>query len=128
MPKATAVAEVPGQMALFEELASSTTEVAQYLEGGRLEQLDKDSLIGQPFVIVEASFRDGDKARYAFLHVVCRDGREGYFTDGGVGIMPVVERWLADGASRHLLCSKGLRRSDYEANALRPAGTTYYFG
>jgi hypothetical protein len=123
----TKVAEVKGQLSLFDELQGNTAEVGSYLPEGRLDHLEKDSLVGVPFIITEARIREGKGGLYVFLHVLTKDGREGYVSDGGTGIPPVVDKWLSSGDSQYLLASKGLRRSDYEATEDRPEGTTYYF-
>jgi hypothetical protein len=99
--------------------------------GGGIPRISKDSLLGVPFVILELKELDSDRngGTYFFCHIVTMDGREGFFSDGGVGIRETLTAFVQQTEQRGgLVCKNGLTRSDYEADSEsgRPAGTTYY--
>ena len=81
---------------------------------GGLSKLNKDSLVGTPFVIVEIKQHDSNDfgGRFYFCHVVTEDGREGYFTDGGVGIRDTLDTFVTQtGQWGGLWCRNGLCRT-----------------
>lgn len=99
--------------------------------GGGIPRISKDSLIGVPFVILELKELDSDRngGTYFFCHIITMDGREGFFSDGGVGIPETLRNFVRTTGQRGgLVCKNGLSRSDYDADpdTGRPAGTTYY--
>lgn len=76
---------------------------------------DKHQLIGQPFIIVNYRFFEGDKGRFTAAFLVTDDGRKLMLTDGSTGIRDQLERWtmLNEGRMRAMACQKGLRVSGY---------------
>ena len=99
--------------------------------GGGVPRLNKDSLVGVPFVIVEIKKHDSKEygGIFYFCHVVTVDGREGYFSDGGVGIPETLSAFILEtGQLGGLLCKNGLSKSEYspDPETGRPGGTTYY--
>ncbi|MBX8644805.1 MAG: hypothetical protein KIY12_08825 [Thermoplasmata archaeon] len=135
MPKSTAVAETTNETvpanwrAKLAELGYTLHEAEEF--GGGVPRLDKNSLVGVPFVIVDIKRLESDKfgREYFFCHVVTEDGREGYFTDGGVGIPETLNQFIdKTGQLGGLVCRNGLSRSSYDADSEsgRPAGVTYY--
>lgn len=84
---------------------------------------DKDSLIGRPFLIVEAKFHVGDFGPFAACLCLDENGRKFVFTDGSTGVY----RQLENITARHdgpIYAGRGLRRSDYEKDGR--AARTYY--
>lgn len=120
--------EVDGPwMGQFREMGWEVHEVREFTGG--LDAISKDALIGVPFMIVEIKEHLSDFGEFWFCHVVTLNNTEGYFSDGGVGIPPVLRQFVENtGQHGGLWCKNGLRRSDYEADPERgrPAGTTYY--
>ncbi len=102
--------------------------VDDYVGGGVTE---KENLIGVPFVVT--GWKEIPSKRFGTDFVVVNitlltDGSSTVFTDGGQGINNVLMDFENDHHTRYgLLCPRGLRASSYEANEVRPAGTTYYF-
>ena len=124
MPKSTAVAETTNETvpanwrAKLAEQGYTLHEAEEF--GGGVPKLDKNSLVGVPFVIVEIKRRNSDKfgGEYFFCRVVTQDGREGFFTDGGVGIPETLNQFIdKTGQLGGLVCRNGLSRSSYEADS-----------
>lgn len=95
------------------------------------EPIDKDSLLGVPFVIVDWREMSGTFGPYAFVEIVTKDNRHGFLTDGGVGITDQLRTvHMATGRRSGYVAKRGLRRSDYttEINGKPIDGTTYYLG
>ena len=116
--------------ALLRELEAEGIEVRDASEFiGQLPKLNKDALIDVPFVITKMKNHGGTFGSFWSCEVVTMDGVQGFFTDGGTGIPPVLEAFVSvTGKHGGMLCRHGLRKSTYEATADRPAGTTYYIG
>ena len=115
-------------------LASENLEVVEF-DGGSDWTLvgDKSTLIDVPFVIAMIRFNHpdtGQKGKFASVCCYTEDGKKIVFNDGGTGVY----RQLLDFADKHgrttgIMCSKGLRRSDYkftDDEGVERDATTYY--
>jgi len=103
-------------------------DVTEYI--GRKEE--QDSLVNVPFIVTDFHFSDSGYSGggvYSVVKGIRLDTREPIiFSDGGVGITPVLQEYQEKTGKRAgLFCSRGLRRSDY-VNDAGIQGTTYYFG
>lgn len=97
---------------------------------GRLPKLTKDSLIGTPFIVTEIKRITESKYGqdyYYFCAVKTIDGREGFFVDGGVGVIEAIDLFIDQtGQWAGLFARQGLHRSDYQTEEGIEA-STYYF-
>lgn len=105
------------------------------------EVVEKETLVDVPFVVLDWRVSNSDayervvdgvivSSEFIIVQVGTADGSRLLFTDGGVGIRPVLEQFTSDTNSRAgLLCRRGLRVSKYskkmEDGTSRDA-TTYY--
>lgn len=118
-------------MDLFRDENGQIEDSSQVLGDG-VELVDKDALVGVSMFLYDWSFQVGDKGQYVVVHAAKENGEKIVFVDGGTGIcrqlLELTETRQASGfrGAGGLLCRRGLRRSDYEANDERPAGTTFY--
>lgn len=112
----------------FEELSKEAEQVV--LPGAT----NKAELVGVPFVILAwmQEYSENFQAEYVKVALVTENNEPKTFVDFGTGIGPVlVEFERAKGSQGKILCSEGLRRSDYDARIKDdgtkiPGGTTYY--
>lgn len=89
------------------------------------EVVEKDTLVGIPFVVLDWRVSSSDayerivdgvitSSEFIIVQVGTSDGQRLLFTDGGVGIRPILEQFTEDTGSRAgLLVRHGLRRSEY---------------
>lgn len=105
------------------------------------EVVEKDTLVDVPFVVLDWRVSSSDayervvdgiitSSEFVIVQVGTADGQKLLFTDGGVGIRPVLEQFTEDTGTRAgLLCRRGLRRSDYQRkmeDGTSKAATTFY--
>lgn len=80
--------------------------------------VEKETLLGVPFLIHRFRFHDGganDEGEFVSVEVVTEDDRRLVFNDGGTGIYRQLVDWAAQsGRSGGLLVRGGLRVSEYE--------------
>lgn len=106
--------------------------------GDGTELIDKNDLVGVPFLIVNVSFSrsEFDDGRfYATARGITKDNRKFVVSDGSVGFCMQLA-YLADKFNRRggFLISKGLTRSDYSPTIVDPVtgkektlkATTFY--
>jgi hypothetical protein len=93
--------------------------------------LDKESLIGVPFVCLEWTFREGSygpNSEFVAVQVLCADNTRGVLVDGSTGVKDqlklISERMLSTGGLRPLACRGGLYKSEY-TNEYGPGATFY---
>lgn len=94
-----------------------------------LDRDDKAQLIGEPFVIIEMQFNPSAEfgGEFVSFAAVTEHNRRVIVNDGSTGICLQLRNWFDEtGRNGGLLVKGGLRKSDYPANDVRPAGTTYY--
>ncbi len=105
-------------------------------QGSPYELTEKQKLIGEPFIITDLRFWDGDKGPVVSVCLLTKDGRKLVFNDGSSGIF----RQLQDIVSQTnrfsgIKVMRGLRASSYETTEKdfdgNPIGkpfkaTTYY--
>lgn len=116
----------PAQLMTFDDLLKEgVTQISDIT--GQPSLVEKDSLIGVPFVVIDCTLHPGfNEQQYCNVQVITQKNERLCFNDGGVGIYPVVEIWNAEHPnSLGMYCPRGLRKSDY-TNDHGPA-TTYYF-
>lgn len=103
---------------------------AEDVWGDGFQQIDKEELIGVPFVIVSWTFSKSKKfsnAEFVTVRVVTQDNRKLFFTDGSTGIYKQLKNIPQPGV---LLCEYGLRKSEYDYKDEKGKVTrarTYYF-
>lgn len=122
--------------AFLTDLGLSPEEVAY--RSSEFTAVDKNDLTGVPLFFIEWEHKPSVQygGLYALVFGIRLDTNEKIvFADGGVGISQQLMEVTADrekrgydttGQTHGLHVQNGLRRSDYEANDVRPAGTTYY--
>ena len=95
--------------------------------------LDKDSLVGVPFVILTAKTVNGDYGEMSVAHVVTgkpvkdQDGNDvtkGLLIDGGTGVHSQLQNYIQVGKSTGLAVPKGLVKSEYDNE--HGHGVTFY--
>lgn len=93
------------------------------------EPFDKDNLVGTEFVVIDWRELGGTFGNYAFVEIVTRDNKHGFFTDGGTGILPkLIDVQMATGRKSGLYAPRGLTRSEYdtEVEGRTVHGVTFY--
>ena len=97
--------------------------------------VEKDSLLGVPFLALQWKFAEGDFGSFVVVHAITAKNEKVVFTDGSTGIKDqfygISEKRLSRGASNPyagLAVEQGLRKSDYEVevNGKPSKATTYY--
>jgi len=93
-----------------------------------LPDRNKDTLVGNPFVIVNVRFSEGDHGEFVSLHVVTKSGEKWIVNDGSTGIYAQCKSARKNLAGAFM--DKGLRRSDYDyvnvKTGEKTAAKTYY--
>lgn len=110
----------------FESAGLPVLDFASIAGDGWGDVVDKDTLLGVPFLIADVKFHSGDFGDYAAVLAVKLDGTRVVFTDGSSGIyrqLVALEEQLG-GRMSGIACRSGLRRSDYEKDGR--AARTYY--
>lgn len=105
--------------ALFAEKGIQPIEV-----GNGFEMIEKkDSLIGVPFIILDARFSDGDYGTFVICEIITKDNFKGVIIDGSMGIREqvraLIEERTAAGvehAASGIVVKRGLTKSDYYRN------------
>ena len=111
----------------FQELIESGIQSTPQITG-QASLINKDNLIGVPFIITDFEVRDSSFGNidYITVNVKTQVNENLCFNDSGVGIRPVLDAWQRDfPGSRGLMCAKGLRKSEY-TNDAGIEGTTFY--
>lgn len=89
--------------------------------------LDKSSLEGVPFIIVDWQFQQGkgQDGEYVNVHCVTKTNERICFNDGSSGIYKTLKTFTIErGNSTNIYCPRGLRVSRY-TNEYGPAETWY---
>lgn len=125
--------------AINAEFGGAIVDASVY-SGGDL--VEKSELVGMPFVVTDFEISDSTDytrsdggvvrpVQFAVVRIRTINGDRCVFTDGGTGILPVLEEHRErTGQSGGLFAKAGLRRSDYNktlADGSSTAATTYYF-
>lgn len=109
---------------LLKDVGAVIVDVTEYGTGFKV--VEKDSLVGVPFVILSATFREGDYGDdgYVSIEAVTKNNDKVVINDGSSGIRDQMRRIVAQ---RHkagvnmpdagIVCPDGLTRSDYWRNA-----------
>lgn len=117
------------------DLPASFTEAVDAW-GGEFEELptdwrlmEKESLIGVPFLCYRFEFRESDKGRnreYVSVYIVTEDDRRLVINDGGTGIYEQAKEWTdRTHKTGGLLCRNGLRVSKYDHPEFGESETFY---
>lgn len=117
-------------IAFLQSQGVQVTEAADVLGDGFAVVQDKNTLVGEPFLILQRDEKLGDYGPFSILLCMSGTGRKFVVTDGGAGIHKQLEELeRAKGINTGIMCRKGLTRSDYtytnEKGQETPA-TTYY--
>jgi hypothetical protein len=109
-------------------VSTAGTDALPAFHGGS-ELIDKVSLVGIPFVLLDVAVRtDPTSGRDYRSYTVRTEEGPGVFNDGGSGIAAQLEAMKAAGNILPVFVGKGLRASDYTATT--PTGPvkarTYY--
>lgn len=83
--------------------------------GDGFARVDKMSLVGNTFVILDIKYGDGDYSQFSIIRGITKDNRKFFITDGSTGlneqIVELVKKYQRTGG---ILCNGGLRVSEYE--------------
>lgn len=125
--------------AIEREFGVQVVDSAEY-GGGQL--VEKESLVGVPFVVLDWNTRKSSKftraensvitpTEFVVVSIVDANSERKIFTDGGTGILPVLQAHFDRTQSRGgIYCKEGLRRSEYtytdEHTGQSSAARTYY--
>lgn len=110
---------------LFERFGVEVVSVADYSAG--FELVEKATLIGVPFVIIEANFHEGSygDAEFVSVEAMTQDEKKVVFNDGSTGVMAQIRRIMKDRvekgvapehANKGILVPGGLTLSEYYRN------------
>lgn len=128
-------------IAIREQFPGVTIREVSDFTGG--EVVEKSALEGVPFVVTDWTVHKSDTTtrlvdgvivpgEFVVVNVMTADGERKLFTDGGVGIRPVLEEFTAATETRAgLLARRGLRVSGYTKRLADGSSTdaeTWYFG
>lgn len=110
----------------FEAAGLAVLDFASLTGDGWGDVVEKDTLLGQPFLIADVKFHTGDFGDYAAVLAVKLDGTRVVFTDGSSGIYKQLIRLEEQTGGRlsGIACRSGLRKSEYEKDGR--AARTYY--
>lgn len=110
----------------FEQAGMPVLDFASLTGDSWGDVVEKDTLVGVPFIIVETKWHEGDFGAYAAVLAITKDNRRVVFTDGSTGIYAQLQRLqeMTGGRLAGIACRNGLRRSDYEHNGR--SARTYY--
>lgn len=96
---------------------------------------DKDALVKVPFVVLAASFSEGDYKRedgtvgtFVSIRLVTEDGRKLVMNDGSTGIhdqIKMLHQQRPETIGKPILCRNGLRVSEYDHPQYGKARTFY---
>lgn len=97
--------------------------------------VDKDELVGVPFIITGVAIREGDHGPYCQVAFLTADGEVGKFSDGSTGVLAQLDPSQNEGAPLRLPIDVpgGLRVSRYQYEDPKtgketPAATFYLSG
>lgn len=131
---ALATTETDYSALTFGELQAliSTGKVAHIQEVDDLVRVDKEALIGQPFVITDWAYNpDGDMGDFMVCRLTTMDDQHRFFSDGSTGIKDqLLEYEKKMGSKKPIYLPKGLRVSNYNYvdptdGKSKPASTFY---
>ena len=91
--------------------------------------IEKDALIGVPFIIYAVEFKIGDEDKGGREYVICKivteDNRKAFFSDGSTGIYAQLKAVQDKGQYPPYTAATGLRLSTY-SNQYGKENKTYY--
>lgn len=121
----------------WEQVAAAFDGEVIEFEGSPYKVVDKRTLVGVPFMIVDVRFSWSSKFDGPFVNVLAltKDNEKVVINDGSTGIMEQVKYMLQKNKRKAgILCPNGLRASDYkvtvedafEGTSKEIEATTYY--
>lgn len=118
------IGEVTASYKGIDFIPDSWEEVAEAFEGDVIEfqgspwqVVDKDTLIGVPFMICDVRFSWSNKFDGPFVNILAltKDNQRIVINDGSTGIMEqTLFQLQKDKRKAGIICPNGLRRSDYK--------------
>jgi hypothetical protein len=107
----------------WEDIAEAFDGEILDFQGSPWKVVDKETLIGVPFMIADTRFYWSEKYDnpVVSLMVLTKDNEKLVINDGSTGIMEQVRVMLqASGRKSGILCSNGLRKSEYTVEVHDP--------
>lgn len=122
-------------LALVQDVFGGEVIDSQDLGDGFALVEDKTGLLGTPFIILAATFSEGEYKRedgtmgtFVSCRIVTEDGRKMVLNDGGSGIHDQIQMlWTMkpEVVGKPIICRKGLRVSEYDHPKYGKAKTFY---